>query len=74
MLNSIISRLSSEKYDIITSNIIAKLENSIYSDGKNTDNIIFLIHLVDIFLHNSSYGKYYNFKIILKDLASFFFF
>lgn len=59
MFNSIISKLSNEKYDIIANDILNKLENSSFSVGNNTnDNIIFLINLINTFLCKSNYGKY----------------
>jgi hypothetical protein len=71
MFNSVISKLSNEKYDIIADDILNKLEISPFSGGNNTnDDKIFLIHLTNTFLCKSSYGKYYNFKY----LESFFFF
>lgn len=59
MFNSIISKLSNEKYDIIANDILNKLENSSFSVRNNTnDNIIFLINLINTFLCKSNYGKY----------------
>lgn len=59
MFNSIISKLSKEKYDIIANDILNKLENSSFSVGNNTnDNKIFLINLINTFLCKSNYGKY----------------
>ncbi|GBB89028.1 hypothetical protein RclHR1_15690003 [Rhizophagus clarus] len=58
MFNSIISKLSNENYNIIADDILNKLEISSFSGGNNTnDNIIFLIHLTNIFLCKSSYEK-----------------
>ncbi|RIA92016.1 Urb2/Npa2 family-domain-containing protein [Glomus cerebriforme] len=59
MFNSIISRLSNGRYDIIASNILSKLEISSFSDSQDTNEYdkIFLIHLIDIFLNNSNYGQ-----------------
>ncbi|CAB4383050.1 unnamed protein product [Rhizophagus irregularis] len=58
MFNSIISKLSNEKYDIIANDILNKLENSSFSVGNNTnDNIIFLINLINTFLCKSNYEQ-----------------
>ncbi|CAI2184726.1 9675_t:CDS:10, partial [Funneliformis geosporum] len=59
IFNSIISRASNERYDILANIILSKIEDFQFSNDKNTNKyeLIFLIHLIDVFFRNSNHGQ-----------------
>ncbi|CAG8653185.1 5207_t:CDS:10 [Funneliformis caledonium] len=57
IFNSIISRGSNEIYDNLANIILVKIEDFPFSNDTSKYDLIFLIHLIDVFLRNSNHGK-----------------